>query len=58
MNLNSFIFLVQLGAWQNAGRQGLMIADVVKLKATHRPYRPTQGLDVAREQILRNKGHP
>lgn len=34
----------------------LMIADVVEAMATHRPYRPAIGLDLALEEINKNKG--
>lgn len=34
----------------------LSIADVVEAMATHRPYRPSLGLDAALKEITRNKG--
>lgn len=34
----------------------LSVADVVEAMATHRPYRPSLGLDAALEEITRNKG--
>jgi PAS domain S-box-containing protein/putative nucleotidyltransferase with HDIG domain len=34
----------------------LMVADVVEAMASHRPYRPTLGIDLALEEITRNKG--
>lgn len=34
----------------------LMVADVVEAMASHRPYRPALGLEVALEEIVRNKG--
>jgi PAS domain S-box-containing protein/putative nucleotidyltransferase with HDIG domain len=34
----------------------LSVADVVEAIASHRPYRPTLGLDVALEEIAKNKG--
>jgi HD-GYP domain-containing protein (c-di-GMP phosphodiesterase class II) len=34
----------------------LAIADVVESMASHRPYRPALGLDLALEEIFRNKG--
>lgn len=34
----------------------LTVADVVEAMASHRPYRPSVGLDAALEEITRNKG--
>jgi len=34
----------------------LAVADVVEAMASHRPYRPTLGIDKALEEITRNKG--
>jgi PAS domain S-box-containing protein/putative nucleotidyltransferase with HDIG domain len=34
----------------------LMVADVVEAMASHRPYRPSVGLDTALEEISKNKG--
>jgi putative nucleotidyltransferase with HDIG domain len=34
----------------------LAVADVVEAMASHRPYRPTRGIDTALEEILQNKG--
>ena len=34
----------------------LAVADVVEAMATHRPYRPARGIDVALEEISKNKG--
>jgi HD-GYP domain-containing protein (c-di-GMP phosphodiesterase class II) len=34
----------------------LAIADVVEAIASHRPYRPALGIDLALEEISRNKG--
>lgn len=34
----------------------LMVADVVEAIASHRPYRPAYGLDVALEEISKNRG--
>jgi HD-GYP domain-containing protein (c-di-GMP phosphodiesterase class II) len=34
----------------------LMVADVVEAMASHRPYRPALGIEVALEEIARNKG--
>ncbi len=34
----------------------LAVADVVEAIASHRPYRPAHGIDVALEEISRNKG--
>lgn len=34
----------------------LMAADVVEAIATHRPYRPAFGIDVALEEVAKNKG--
>jgi putative nucleotidyltransferase with HDIG domain len=34
----------------------LMVADVVEAMASHRPYRPSLGIDAALEEIFRNKG--
>ena len=34
----------------------LAVADVVEAMATHRPYRPSLGLEAALEEIARNKG--
>ncbi|OGP49486.1 MAG: hypothetical protein A2Y79_09270 [Deltaproteobacteria bacterium RBG_13_43_22] len=36
--------------------QVLMVADVVEAIASHRPYRPAFGIDVALEEISKNKG--
>lgn len=36
--------------------QILAVADVVEAMATHRPYRPALGIDVALEEISKNKG--
>ena len=32
------------------------MADVVEAMASHRPYRPTLGIDAALEEIEKNKG--
>jgi HD-GYP domain-containing protein (c-di-GMP phosphodiesterase class II) len=34
----------------------LAVADVVEAMASHRPYRPSLGIDKALEEISRNKG--
>jgi HD-GYP domain-containing protein (c-di-GMP phosphodiesterase class II) len=34
----------------------MAIADVVESMASHRPYRPTLGMDAAMEEIENNKG--
>lgn len=34
----------------------LIVADVVEAMASHRPYRPAQGIEVALEEIEKNKG--
>ncbi|MHB8069432.1 MAG: PAS domain S-box protein [Desulfobaccales bacterium] len=34
----------------------LAVADVVEAMASHRPYRPAQGIDAALEEISRNRG--
>ena len=34
----------------------LAVADVVEAMASHRPYRPTLGIEVALEEIEKNKG--
>ena len=34
----------------------LAVADVVEAMASHRPYRPTLGRDMALEEISQNKG--
>ena len=34
----------------------LAVADVVEAMASHRPYRPALGIDVALEEILKNSG--
>jgi HD-GYP domain-containing protein (c-di-GMP phosphodiesterase class II) len=34
----------------------LAVADVVEAMATHRPYRPALGIDVAMKDIERNRG--
>lgn len=34
----------------------LMVADVVEAIASHRPYRPAKGIDVALEEISQNRG--
>jgi len=34
----------------------LMVADVVEAMASHRPYRPTLGIESALAEIARNKG--
>ncbi|MCJ7819147.1 MAG: hypothetical protein MUP25_04915, partial [Syntrophales bacterium] len=34
----------------------LAVADVVEAMSSHRPYRPTLGIDKALEEITRNKG--
>jgi HD-GYP domain-containing protein (c-di-GMP phosphodiesterase class II) len=36
--------------------QILMVADVVEAIASHRPYRPALGIEVALDEILKNKG--
>jgi len=38
------------------GARILAIADVVEAIASHRPYRPALGIDIALEEISRNKG--
>lgn len=34
----------------------LCVADVVEAMASHRPYRPSLGIDIALEEIIRNRG--
>jgi HD-GYP domain-containing protein (c-di-GMP phosphodiesterase class II) len=34
----------------------LIVADVVEAIASHRPYRPSLGIEAALEEIIRNKG--
>jgi len=34
----------------------LAVADVVEAMSSHRPYRPSLGMDLALEEILLNKG--
>ncbi|MET0025969.1 MAG: HD domain-containing phosphohydrolase [Sedimenticola sp.] len=34
----------------------IAVADVVEAIASHRPYRPSLGIDVAREEIIKNRG--
>jgi HD-GYP domain-containing protein (c-di-GMP phosphodiesterase class II) len=34
----------------------LAVADVVEAMASHRPYRPTLGIEAALEEIEKNKG--
>jgi HD-GYP domain-containing protein (c-di-GMP phosphodiesterase class II) len=34
----------------------MAVADVVEAMASHRPYRPTLGIEVALEEIEKNKG--
>jgi HD-GYP domain-containing protein (c-di-GMP phosphodiesterase class II) len=34
----------------------LTVADVVEAIASHRPYRPAHGIDVALEEISKNRG--
>jgi PAS domain S-box-containing protein/putative nucleotidyltransferase with HDIG domain len=34
----------------------LAVADVVEAMASHRPYRPSRGIDIALDEISRNKG--
>jgi HD-GYP domain-containing protein (c-di-GMP phosphodiesterase class II) len=34
----------------------LAVADVVESMASHRPYRPTLGIEAALEEIKKNKG--
>jgi HD-GYP domain-containing protein (c-di-GMP phosphodiesterase class II) len=34
----------------------MAVADVVQSMASHRPYRPTLGLEAALEEIEKNKG--
>ena len=34
----------------------LAVADVVEAMSSHRPYRPTLGIDAALEEIEKNKG--
>jgi len=34
----------------------LGVADVVEAMASHRPYRPVRGLDMALEEISQNRG--
>jgi HD-GYP domain-containing protein (c-di-GMP phosphodiesterase class II) len=36
--------------------QILMVADVVEAIASHRPYRPAYGIDVALDEISKNQG--
>jgi HD-GYP domain-containing protein (c-di-GMP phosphodiesterase class II) len=36
--------------------QILAVADVVEAMASHRPYRPTLGIEAALEEITKNKG--
>ena len=36
--------------------QILAVADVVEAMASHRPYRPTLGIEAALEEIAKNKG--
>ena len=36
--------------------QVLMVADVVEATASHRPYRPALGIEVALDEISKNKG--
>jgi HD-GYP domain-containing protein (c-di-GMP phosphodiesterase class II) len=36
--------------------QILAVADVVEAMASHRPYRPTLGIEAALEEIEKNKG--
>ncbi len=38
------------------GAKILMVADVVEAIASHRPYRPSLGIEAALKEILRNKG--
>jgi HD-GYP domain-containing protein (c-di-GMP phosphodiesterase class II) len=33
-----------------------MVADVVEAIASHRPYRPSRGIEAALEEIEKNKG--
>ena len=43
------------------GAQILSVADVVEAMMSHRPYRPSLGIEVALEEITRNRGvfyHP
>jgi HD-GYP domain-containing protein (c-di-GMP phosphodiesterase class II) len=35
----------------------LSVADVVEAMASHRPYRPARGIDLALEHILEEKGN-
>lgn len=34
----------------------IAVADVVEAMASHRPYRPSHGIDVALDEIERNRG--
>ena len=34
----------------------IAVADVVEAMASHRPYRPAQGIEVALKEIEKNKG--
>jgi HD-GYP domain-containing protein (c-di-GMP phosphodiesterase class II) len=34
----------------------MAVADVVEAMASHRPYRPTLGINAALEEITKNKG--
>jgi HD-GYP domain-containing protein (c-di-GMP phosphodiesterase class II) len=34
----------------------MAVADVVEAMSSHRPYRPTLGIDAALEEIEKNKG--
>ncbi len=34
----------------------LMVADVVEAISSHRPYRPSKGIDMALNEILKNRG--
>lgn len=38
------------------GAKILAVADVIETMASHRPYRPALGIDLALEEILRNRG--
>jgi HD-GYP domain-containing protein (c-di-GMP phosphodiesterase class II) len=38
------------------GAKILAVADVVEAMASHRPYRPALGLDVALDEISKNRG--
>ena len=35
----------------------IAVADVVEAMASHRPYRPSLGIEAALEEIEKNKGH-